>query len=139
MEPRKSNPGGTGDTGQLRSADPPELLEALALPPGPRAAAVEADTGVDPWEELEEAQAREEKALATIEQLRRRVAALESWLDAGAADRRIEHLQLQRLLLMKAAERDGRWWFVLSLPLALCVLYAMGVVILIWALLSGRL
>jgi hypothetical protein len=112
-----------------------ELSEALAvrLP-----TAVEPEV-VDPGEELEETRRREQAALAEIERLRARVAAVESWLEAGAAERRMEHLQAQRLLLLHAARRDRRWGFVLSVPTALAVLYVFGVVVLVTALLLGRL
>lgn len=120
---------------ELRPADPPELVDALALRPATPAEGED----VDPWEELAAARAREEEALATIAHLRARVAALESWLEAAAAEQRVEHLQAQRLLLMKAAQRDRRWGFVLSLPILLGALYVAGVVVLLWALLLGRL
>jgi hypothetical protein len=111
-----------------------ELSEALAvrLP-----TAVEPEI-VDPADELEETRRREQAALAEIERLRARVAALESWLEAGAAERRMEHLQAQRLLLLQAARRDRRWGFVLSVPMVLAGLYLFGVVVLVTALLLGR-
>ena len=123
------------DSPELRPAEAPELVDALAL----RAAAPAEADDVDPWDELEAARARAEEALAAIARLQARVASLESWLEAAVAERRVEHLQAQRLLLMKAAQRDRRWGFVLSLPVVLCVLYAAGVVVLVWALLLGRL
>jgi hypothetical protein len=126
MEPSQS--------GELRN-EAPELSDALAIRhPMPLDAEV-----VDPWEELEAAQQREQDAHAEAARLRARIVALESWLAAGAADRRIEHLQAQRLLLIQAARSDRRWRFVLSLPLALSAIYVAGVAVLIWALLLGRL
>lgn len=120
--------------GQLR-AEVPELSDDLAIrQPMP----VEPEV-VDPWEELEAAQQREQEAHAELARLRARIAALESWLAAGAADRRIEHLQAQRLLLMQAARRDRRWRFILSLPFALSAIYVAGVALLVCALLLGRL
>jgi hypothetical protein len=112
-----------------------DLSEALAvrLP-----TAVEPEV-VDPGEELEETRRREQAALAEIERLRARVSAVESWLAAGAAERRMEHLQAQRLLLLQAARRDRRWGFVLSVPVVLAVLYLFGVVVLVTALLLGHL
>lgn len=113
----------------------PELSDALAIRhPMP----VEPEV-VDPWEELEAAQQREQDAHAEAARLRARITALESWLAAGAADRRIEHLQAQRLLLIQAARSDRRWRFVLSLPFALSAIYVAGVAVLVWALLLGRL
>jgi hypothetical protein len=126
MEPSQS--------GELRN-EAPELSDALAMrDPMP----VDAEV-VDPWEELEAAQQREQDAHAEAARLRARIGALESWLAAGAADRRIEHLQTQRLLLIQAARSDRRWRFVLSLPLALTAIYVAGVAVLVWALLLGRL
>jgi hypothetical protein len=113
----------------------PELSDALAIRhPIPLEPEV-----VDPWEELEAAQQREQDAHAEAARLRARITALESWLAAGAADRRIEHLQAQRLLLIQAARSDRRWRFVLSLPFALSAIYVAGVAVLVWALLLGRL
>ena len=121
-------------SGELH-AEVPELTEDLAIRhPLP----VETEV-VDPWEELEAAQEREQEAHAEVDRLRARIAALESWLAAGAADRRIEHLQAQRLLLMQAVRRDRRWRFILSLPFALSAIYVAGVAILVCALLLGRL
>lgn len=124
--------------GELRDEacdEAPELSDALAIRhPMP----VEPEV-VDPWEELEAAQQREQDAHAEAARLRARITALESWLAAGAADRRIEHLQAQRLLLIQAARSDRRWRFVLSLPFALSAIYVAGVAVLVWALLLGRL
>jgi hypothetical protein len=121
-------------SGDLRD-DAPELSDALAIRhPIPLEPEV-----VDPWEELEAAQQREHHAREEAARLRARITALESWLAAGAADRRIEHLQAQRLLLIQAARSDRRWRFVLSLPIALSAIYVAGVAVLVWALLLGRL
>jgi hypothetical protein len=121
-------------SGELR-AEVPELSDDLAIrQPMP----VEPED-VDPWEELEAAQQREQEANAELARLRARIAALESWLAAGAADRRIEHLQAQRLLLMQAARRDRRWRFILSLPFALSAIYVAGVALFVCAVLLGRL
>jgi len=121
-------------SGELH-AEVPELTEDLAIRhPLP----VETEV-VDPWEELEAAQEREQEAHAEVDRLRARIAALESWLAAGAADRRIEHLQAQRLLLMQAVRRDRRWRFIRSLPFALSAIYVAGVALLVCALLLGRL
>lgn len=124
------HPRATEQPPESRPGEAPDLLKVGS-------ATAEAD--VDPWEELEAARVREEKALTTIERLRSRIAALESWVDAAAAGRRVEYIQAQRLLLMKAAERDQRWSFVFFLPLALGAVYGVGVVILAWAFLEGRL
>jgi hypothetical protein len=119
---------------ELRDEEP-ELSDALAIRhPIPLEPEV-----VDPWEELEAAQQREQHAHEEAARLRARITALESWLAAGAADRRIEHLQAQRLLLIQAARSDRRWRFVLSLPFALSAIYVAGVAVLVWALLLGRL
>jgi hypothetical protein len=119
---------------EVRTAHAPDLLDALRVSP-----AVERETVLDPWEELAAARAREADARAMIVRLEARIASLESWLDADAGTRRIEHLQTQRLLLLQAARRDRRWWFVLSLPIVLCVLYVAGVAVLVLALVLGRL
>ena len=116
-----------------RASGDKELSEALAvrLP-----TAIEPEV-IDPGAELDEALRREQEALGEIERLRARLTALESWLEAGAAERRVEHLQAQRLLLLQAARRDRRWGFVLSVPTVLAGLYLSGVVVLVTALLLG--
>jgi hypothetical protein len=84
------------------------------------------------------ARAQVAAARAEAERLRERVRVLESWVAAAAQGRKVEYVQAQRLAMMKAVERDERFTFVLSLPLALLVLYCGALVVLVWLLLDGR-
>jgi hypothetical protein len=90
-----------------------------------------------PDEALETPPPLDAEQLEEIECLRQRVAVLESWVDASSTARKVEFIQSQRLRLMKAAERDWRWSFVVSLPLVLAAVYCLGVGVLIWFLLGG--
>lgn len=85
--------------------------------------------------DLEEELAR---ARAEVERLRERVATLESWLDVAARRRRVEYVQAQRLALLRALERDDRFRFVLTLPTALTLLYAVVLAVLVLLLVRGR-
>jgi hypothetical protein len=78
-------------------------------------------------------------ANAEVERLREHVRVLESWLEAASRQRQVEYVQSQRLALMRAVERDRRFLFVFSLPVALLILYCAGLVVLVWLLLEGRL
>ena len=82
----------------------------------------------------------EELALATAEaeRLRERVATLETWLEVAARRRRVEYIQAQRLAMLRALERDDRFRFVLSLPIALTALYAVLLGVVVFVLLEGR-
>jgi hypothetical protein len=82
----------------------------------------------------------EELAVATaeVEHLRERVATLETWLDVAARRRRVEYVQAQRLAMLKALERDDRFRFVLTLPVAVTLLYAALLGVVVFVVLGGR-
>jgi hypothetical protein len=66
------------------------------------------------------------------------VATLETWLDVAARRRRVEYVQAQRLAMLRALERDDRLRFVLTLPTALTLLYAVGIAVLVFLLVRGH-
>jgi hypothetical protein len=90
--------------------------------------------------DAQERQLEEKLALAAaeVEHLRERVATLETWLDVAARRRRVEYVQAQRLAMLKALERDDRFRFVLTLPLAVTLLYAGVLGVVVFVLLGGR-
>jgi len=93
-----------------------------------------------PTGDAQERELEEQLALATaeIEHLRERVATLETWLDVAARRRRVEYVQAQRLAMLKALERDDRFRFVLTLPVAVTLLYAGLLGVVVFVLLGGR-
>jgi hypothetical protein len=106
------------------------MLRDSQPPPGEGAVIYEIPSR-EPDAELDEQEAE-------LERLRGRVATLETWLEVAARRRRVEYMQAQRLAMLKALERDDRFRFVLTLPVALTFLYAVLLGVVVFALLGGR-